>query len=120
MLAPVTPSANEWVKTPVLTGVTGRIFARIINRSGTNQPLNVMGNPIPYFPANSADNTGATLKTHTKETLTGVVTEGETIPNSDWKFCYGAGATFATPGLPTALPARVYLNGSVRTFDPTK
>src|SRR5438552_15956679 len=51
-LVPVTPSTNEWVKTPVLTGVTGRIFGRIINRSGTNQPLNVMGNPIPYFPAN--------------------------------------------------------------------
>ena len=119
-LSPVTPSSNEWVKVPVLTGVTGQILGRIINRSGTNQPLNVMGNPIPYFPANSADNTGATLKTHTKETLTGVVTEGETIPNSDWKFCYGAGATFAAPGLPTALPARVCLNGSVRTFDPTK
>src|SRR3989475_7336361 len=39
--APVTPSANEWVRTPVLTGVKGRILARIINRSGTNQPLNV-------------------------------------------------------------------------------
>src|SRR5438132_12505878 len=44
-LVPVTPGTNEWVKTPVFTGVTGRIFGRIINRSGTNQPLNVMGNP---------------------------------------------------------------------------
>jgi hypothetical protein len=119
-LAPVTPSTNEWVKTPVLSGVTGQIFGRIVNRSGTNAALNVMGNPIPYFPANSADNTGATLKTHLKETLTGVVTEGETIPNSDWKFCYGAGATFAAPGTPTSLPARICLNGAVRTFDPAK
>jgi hypothetical protein len=118
--APVTPSSNEWVKAPVLAGVTGQIFGRIINRSGTNQPLNVMGNPIPYFPANSADNAGATLTTHTKETLTGVVTEGETIPNSEWKFCYGSGATFASPGSPTALPARICLDGSVRTFDPAK
>src|SRR5438876_1025930 len=46
--APVTPSANEWVRTPGLTGVKGRILARIMNRSRTDQPLNVMGNPIPY------------------------------------------------------------------------
>src|SRR5438552_8048744 len=62
-LSPVTPSNNEWVKVPVLTGVTGQILGRIINRSGlVAQPLNVMGNPIPYFPANPADNSGATLK----------------------------------------------------------
>src|SRR5438067_2108823 len=119
--SPVTPSANEWVRTPVLTGVTGRILGRIINRSGTNQPLNVMGNPIPYFPANSADNSDAVLKVHTHETLTGVVTEGDTIPNSDWKFCYGAGATFASAGTTTpSLPVRVCLNGAVRSFDPAK
>src|SRR6266516_4948710 len=111
--------ANHYVKVPVLVGVTGQILGRIINRNGTNQPLNVMGNPIPYFPANSADNTGATLKEHLSETLTGVVTEGQTIPNSDWKFCYGAGATFAVPGSPTALPVRVCL-GNGRTFDPAK
>src|ERR1700737_3382814 len=46
-LSAVTPSSNEWVKAPVLSGVTGRIFGRIINRSGPDaQPLNVMGNPI--------------------------------------------------------------------------
>lgn len=119
-LSPVTPAANHWVKTPVLTGVTGRIIGRIINRSSTNQPLNVMGNPIPYFPANSADNSDAVLKTHLAETIDGKVTEGETIPNSAWKFCYGAGATFASPGAPTALPVRVCLNGSVTSFDPKK
>src|SRR6266702_4533436 len=118
-LTPVTPSSNEWVKTPVLSGVTGRILGRIINRSGTNQPLNVMGNPIPYFPADSANNSGAELKEHLKETLTGVVTEGATIPNGDWKFCYGAGATFAAPGSPTALPVRVCL-GNGRSFDPAR
>src|SRR6266550_3303377 len=54
--AAVSPSANEWVKTPVLTGVTGRILARIVNRNGLNAaPLNVMGNPIPYFPVNPND-----------------------------------------------------------------
>ncbi len=118
-LSPVTPTSSEWVKAPVLSGVTGRVLGRIINRSGANQPLNVMGNPIPYFPANSADNSDAVFKTHTHETLPGVVTEGETIPNSDWKFCYGSTATFATPGTPTALPVRVCL-GNSRTFDPAK
>ena len=118
--SPVTPSNNEWVKTPVLSAVTGRIIGRIVNRSGTNQPLNVMGNPIPYFPANSADNTGAVLKTHTKETIDGVVTEGPAVPNSAWKFCYGAAATFEAPNLPTALPVRICLNGNVATFDPAK
>src|SRR5205814_305455 len=64
-LAPVTPSSNEWVKVPVLTGVTGHIVGRIINRSGLGaQPLNVMGNPIPYFPVDPTNNAGATLTTH--------------------------------------------------------
>ena len=119
-LTAVAPSNNEWVKTPVLSGVTGRMLGRIVNRSGTNQPLNVMGNPIPYFPANSADNTGAVLKTILKETVDGKVTEGATIANSTWKFCYGAAATFAAPGTPTALPVRVCLDGSVASFDPAK
>jgi hypothetical protein len=119
VLAPVVPSTNEWVKTPVVLGVNGQILGRIINRSGTNQPLNVMGNPIPYFPADSNDNSSAVLKEHLKETITGVVTEGATIPNGDWKFCYGGGATFALPGAPTALPVRVCL-GNGRTFDPAK
>jgi len=115
-LSPVTPSSNEWVKVPVLTGVTGRMFARVINRSGLGaQPLNVMGNPVPYFPANAADNTGATLTIHLHETLTGVVTEGGTVPNSDWKFC--GGGTFAAPTPVTTLPVRLCLRDG---FDPAK
>ena len=115
-LTPVTPSTNEWVKVPVLTGVTGRMFARVINRSGLGaQPLNVMGNPVPYFPANPADNTGATLTIHLHETLTGVVTEGGTVPNSDWKFC--GGGTFAAPTPVTTLPVRLCLKDG---FDPAK
>jgi hypothetical protein len=120
-LAPVAPSTNEWVKTPVLEGVTGRIFGRIINRSGTNQPLNVMGNPIPYFPANAADNTGAVMEVRSKETINGIVTVDGTIPNGDWKFCYGAAATFAAPNLANpSLPVRVCLDGSKVSFDPLK
>src|SRR5438132_9084574 len=85
-LAAVTPSSNEWVKTPVLTGVTGKIFGRMVNRSGSSSaPLNVMGNPIPYLPS-SLDTTKATLKTHTKETVNGIVTEGRPVASGDWAF----------------------------------
>src|SRR6266513_1249291 len=60
--------ANHYVKTPVLTGVTGKILGRIINRSSLDaQPLNVMGNPIAYFPADLTDNRGSKLTVHTHE-----------------------------------------------------
>ncbi len=111
---PVTPSNNEWVKTPVLTGTTGMIMGRIVNRSGLGaQPLNVMGNPIPYFPA--ADQSGATLTVHLKETVNGVITVGETIPNSDWTFC--GGGTFAAPLPVTTLPVQLCLKNG---YDPAK
>jgi len=109
--------ANHYVKLPVLAGVTGKIFGRIVNRSGTTAPLMVQNSPLPYFPANSADNTGATLKVHLKETVDGVVTEGETIPNSEWKFCYGPAATFASPGSPSSLPVQICMDGTKRSFD---
>jgi alpha/beta hydrolase family protein len=107
---------NHYVKTPVLTGVTGKILARIVNRSGLDgQPLNVMGNPIPYFPVDSTDNSGAMLTTHIHETINGTITVGETIPNSEWKFC--GGDTFATPLRVTTLPVKVCMKNG---FDPAK
>jgi hypothetical protein len=109
------PSDNDWVKTPVLTGVTGAILGRIINRSGDAAPLNVMGNPIPYFPADPSSNAGATMKIHTSETLNGTITEGGTVPNGDWKFC--GGGTFDAPVPVTVLPVNVCLKGG---FDPAK
>ncbi|HXM80640.1 MAG TPA: alpha/beta hydrolase domain-containing protein [Burkholderiales bacterium] len=116
-LSPVPPSINEWVKVPVLSGVTGKIVGRIINRSGPGAaPLNVMGNPIPYSPLDSTNNAGATLTVHTHETITGVVTEVlPAIPNSDWKFC--GGGTFAAPAPVTTLPVNVCLKDG---FDPAK
>ena len=108
--------ANHYVKTPVATGVTGRILGRIINRSGlAAAPLNVMGNPIPYFPVDVNSNAGATLKTILNETITGAVTEGASIANSDWKFC--GGGTFAAPLPVTALPVDVCMKDG---FDATK
>ena len=110
------PVPSHWVKTPVLTGVTGRILGRIINRSGLEaQPLNVMGNPIPYFPADVNDNSGDTLTMILHETITGVVTAGDTVPNSDWKYC--GGGTFDAPAPVTALPVRLCLKDG---FDPAK
>jgi hypothetical protein len=101
---------------PVLSGVTGRIVGRIINRSGLGaQPLNVMGNPIPYFPVDLASNKGAVLTTILHETIDGTVTAGPTIPNSDWKFC--GGGTFAAPQPVTGLPVRLCLKNG---FDPAK
>ncbi|MCA1826531.1 MAG: hypothetical protein LC689_06275, partial [Myxococcales bacterium] len=112
-----TTTDNEWVKAPVLAGVTGRLTGRIVNRNGLNAaPLNVMGNPIPYFPANVNDNSGDVLKVHLKETVQGVITEGETIANSDWKFC--GGGTFDAPLPVTKLPVNVCLKSP--GFDATK
>ena len=108
--------ANHYVKTPVLVGTTGKIVGRIINRSGVNAaPLNVMGNPIPYFPVDWTKNTGDTLTTHVSETINGKITEGSTIANSDWKYC--GGGTFDAPTPVTALPVQVCLKGG---FDAAK
>jgi len=108
--------ANHYVETPVLVGTTGRIVGRIINRGGlAGAPLNVMGNPIPYFPADPASNAGDTLTTHLAETINGKITIGSTIANSDWKYC--GGGTFDTPTAVTTLPVSVCLKGG---FDATK
>lgn len=108
--------ANHYVKTPVLVGTTGRILGRIVNRNGlAAAPLNVMGNPIPYFPVDPTKNNGDTLTTHLAETINGKITVGAVVPNSDWKYC--GGGTFDAPTPVTALPVNVCLKGG---FDPTK
>ena len=114
---------HHYVKTPVLTGVTGRILGRIVNRTGLPAaPLNVMGNPIPYFPADPATHAGDVLRVHTHETVQGVVTldsaNGGVVPDTDWKYCgTAAGSTFNTPAPVTALPVGVCLKNG---YDPTK
>ena len=121
---------NEWVKTPVASGTTGLTIARIVNRSGAaSQPLNVMGNPIPYLPA-SLDTAaaGVVLTTHTKETLNGNISVGSIVPSTDWAFarCNTTNPTTpAFPGtpqdlnpasLPGSLPVHICLRNG---FDPT-
>jgi hypothetical protein len=118
---------NEWVKTPVASGTTGFTIGRVVNRSGAaSQPLNVMGNPIPYLPASLSTTTaGISLTTHTKETLNGNITTGATIPSTDWAFAHCGGTFPAFPGtpqdlspasLPGSLPAHICLRNG---FDPT-
>jgi hypothetical protein len=99
---------HHYVKVPVLTGVTGRLIGRIVNRSGqVSAPLNVMGNPIPYFPADLT-HAGDVLRVHTKETVNGVITVGETVPSTDWRYCAAtATSNWNTPEPVTALPVGV-------------
>ena len=120
-------STNHWVQVPMAREngqlVTGKVLARIVNRSGVDSaPLNVMGNPVPYLPAslNTAD---AVLTTHTRETVNGQITVGSVIPSSDWSYGH-CSATVAFPGtaddineanLPANLPVHVCLRNG---FDP--
>ena len=109
-------ATNEWVKVPVArnrdgSSISGNMLGRIVNRSGPDsQPLNVMNNPIPYLPA-SLDTSQATLVTHTRETVNGVVTVGSTISSSDWAFAR-CDATHPFPGTPQDLDP-THLPGSL-------
>ena len=118
---------NHWVKVPMaMSGgqlVTGTVLGRIRNRSGVNsQPLNVMGNPVPYLPA-TLDTSQATLTTHTHETSDGVVTVGSVVPSADWAYgnCSaanpfpGTAPSLDMANLPGSLPIHVCLRGG---FDP--
>ena len=97
-------NGNHWVAVPMAKNpdgslVTGTVLGRIVNRSGVaSQPLNVMGNPIPYLPS-TLDTTQATLTTHTHETYTGIVTSGPTIASADWTFAH-CDASNRFPGRP--------------------
>ena len=109
---------HHYVKVPVLTGVTGRLIGRIVNRNGqVSAPLNVMGNPIPYFPADLT-HAGDVLRVHTKETVNGVITLGEVVPSTDWRYCAAtATSNWNTPEPVTALPVGICLKDG---FDPAK
>ena len=129
-LVPVpTLAGNEWVlvavaKNPDGSTVTGFVQGRIINRSGLNsQPLNVMGNPIPYLPA-TLDTTQARLRVRFHESIDGETVEGQEIPAADFAFAH-CDATHPFPGtpqdldhshLPGTLPVHLCLRNG---FDPS-
>lgn len=112
---------RHWVQVPMARVggalVTGNVLGRIVNRSGVaSQPLNVMGNPVPYLPA-TLDTTAAVLTTHTAETVDGQISVGEVVPSSDWAFasCSGTDPFPGSPidndvaNLPGNLPVQVCL-----------
>ena len=103
--------------------VTGTVLARIRNQTGPDsKPLIVQTNPVPYVPT-TLDTTKAVLKTHTKETVDGKVTEGTTIPSSDWAWarCSAINPFPGTPldinpeNSPANLPVHICLKNG---FDP--
>jgi alpha/beta hydrolase family protein len=119
---------NDWVKVPVLSGVTGTVLARIVNRSGTNSaPLMVQSNPFPYKPA-SRDTTQAKLTIRDHETMSGdvtSVTQGQpaeqVVPSSEWAWAKcgtltenGQPVTYPPfPGQPDSTQICLNPNGSV-------
>jgi len=122
-------TTNHWVALPMAREngdlVTGTMLGRIINRSGADsQPLNVMGNPIPYLPA-TLDTTQAVLTMRSKETVNGQITEAGVVPASDWAFARCSAAN-PFPGTAqnldlTALPASLPVHACLRNgFDATK
>ena len=88
-------------KNPNGSVVTGKVFARIVNRSGNaSQPIIVQTNPVPYLP-NTLATTEAKLVMRSGETTTGGVIGETVIPASDWAWarCNVDGAP-AFPGTP--------------------
>ncbi len=109
---------------PVLTGVTGRILGRIVNRNGqVSAPLNVMGNPIPYFPADLRDTRGRRADGSTpRRRSNGVVTLDSATAarcrRPTGSYCgVGTSSNWNTPAPVTTLPVGVCLKDG---FDPTK
>ena len=94
--------------------VTGRVFGRIVNRSGPgSQPLIVQTNPVPYRPQ-SLDTRLATLVTRTGELQDGTALGEAVVPSSDWAW---ARCSEANPFPGTPDPTQVCVKGG---FDPAR
>ncbi len=81
------------------TPVTGQVFARIVNRSGSaSQPLIVQTNPVPYQPV-SLDTSKATLVSRGGENQRGHVFDEKVIAPADWAWakCDAANPFPGTP-----------------------
>jgi len=103
---------RHWLKLPVAknddgSAVTGSVFGRIVNRSGTGaQALIVQTNPVPYLP-NDVNDPAATLVSRDGETMDGHVINEQAIARGDWKFC--GGGTYDAPTPLATLPVRICL-----------
>ena len=94
--------------------VTGKVFGRIVNRSGGNsQPLIVQTNPVPYKPV-SLDTTQSTLVSRAGETMDGKAIGEVAIPPADWAWAKCDDA-HPFPGVPD--PTQICLKGG---FDPKR
>ena len=108
---------NEWLTVPVAKNsdgspVTGLVLGRIVNASGPDsRPLIINANPVPYKPM-TLDTSKAKLTTHRAETMDGKITEGPTIPSTDWAWAK-CSATNPFPGTPD--PNQICVKGG---FDP--
>lgn len=111
--------AAHWLRVPVArnpdgSAVTGRVFGRIVNRSGVaSQPLLVQSNPLPYKPA-SLDSAQDVLVMRDGETTDGKVINERIVPRSDWAW---AKCTAATPFPGTPDPTQICVKGG---FDAAK
>jgi hypothetical protein len=112
---PVTPTGNEWVKTPVVN-VTGQIFGRIVNRSGPEcGAAQRDGQSDSLLPGERGrqqrrDAEGAPEGNGERHRH-----RGGNHPERDWKFC--GGGTFAAPLPVTTLPVQVCMRNG---FDGAK
>ena len=94
--------------------VTGKVFGRIVNRSGRNsQPLIVQTNPVPYKPV-SLDTAQSTLVSRAGETMDGKAIGEVAIPPADWAWAKCDDA-HPFPGIPD--PTQICLKGG---FDPKR
>ena len=103
-------------KNPDGSAITGKVFGRIINRSGPDsQPLLVQTNPVPY-PAATLDTTQATLVTRERELQDGTVIGEKLVPSTDWAWATCSAAN-PFPGTPDPTGTRICVKGG---FDATK
>jgi len=96
------------------SAVTGRVFARIVNRSGpSSQPLMVQTNPVPYKPI-SLDTRKSTLVSRGRENMRGEVFDEQVIADGDWAWAK-CDAQNPFPGQPD--PTQICLKTG---FDPKR
>ncbi len=106
----VRPSAevekSHWLQLPIarnLDGspVSGKVFGRIVNRSGANsQALIVQSNPVPYKPS-SLETRSARLVSRVAESTRGEVIGEQEIAATDWAWAR-CDAANPFPGKPDA------------------
>ena len=90
------------------SAVTGKVFGRIVNRTGPDsQRLVVQTNPVPYLPA-TLDTAQARLVTRTGELQDGTAIGEAVVPSADWAWA-SCSATHPFPGTPD--PTQICVKG---------